>query len=31
MLLANHGMPVRTGSLVTIAAGDFLAKGLTVQ
>ena len=31
MLFANHGMPVRTGSLVNITAGDFLAEGLTVQ
>lgn len=31
MLFANHGMPVRTGSRVNIAAGDFLAERLTVE
>ena len=31
MLFANTGMPVKTGSRVTVMIGDFKAEGLTVQ
>lgn len=31
MLFANTGMPVKTGSRVTVTIGDFKAEGLTVQ
>lgn len=31
MLFANSGMPVKTGSQVTVTIGDFRAEGLTVQ
>lgn len=31
MLFANTGMPVKSGSRVTVTVGDFKADGLTVQ
>ena len=31
MLFANTGMPVKSGSRVTVTIGDFKAEGLTVQ
>ena len=31
MLFANTGMPVKTGSRITVTIGDFKAEGLTVQ
>lgn len=31
MLFANSGMPVKTGSQVTVTIGDFRAEGLTIQ
>jgi hypothetical protein len=31
MLFANTGMPVKSGSRVTVTVGDFKAEGLTVQ